>query len=92
MNRLWIVLVALAVIVGGSSAAYGQGSFFASLSGTVVDSSGALIPGRKTMIGATPPKSVKWRSSTFSAMPAATPASMALPPRGNMRSPASEAR
>ena len=54
--------------------------------------SGSAIPGRYTMIGATPPKSVRWRSTTFSAIPAAMPASMALPPRGNMRRPASEAR
>ncbi len=54
--------------------------------------SGAAIPGRYTMIGATPPKSVRWRSTTFSAMPAATPASMALPPRGNIRRPAMDAR
>src|SRR5438552_460476 len=37
------------------------------------------------MIGATPPKSVRCRSSTLSAIPAATPASIAFPPRSNIR-------
>src|SRR5207249_2454764 len=52
----------------------------------------ARRPRPQTMVGATPPKSVRWRSRTFSAMPAATPASIALPPRSNMRVPANVAR
>jgi len=34
----------------GSTLAYGQGSFFTSLSGTVVDSSGGVIPGADVKI------------------------------------------
>jgi len=54
--------------------------------------SGRGIPVRNTITGATPPKSVRCRSNTLSAIPAATPASTALPPRENTRSPAIVAR
>src|SRR5437763_3600550 len=48
----WIAVVAvvLATVVAASSTAYAQGSFFTSLSGTVVDTSGAVIPGADVKI------------------------------------------
>src|SRR5436309_1316297 len=48
----WMAAVAigLATVVAASSAAYAQGSFFTSLSGTVVDTSGAVIPGADVKI------------------------------------------
>ena len=44
-SRLFKIFAAVLVIVGLASAAHAQGSFFTSLSGTVVDSSGGVIPG-----------------------------------------------
>ena len=48
----WLAAVAigLATVVAASSAAYAQGSFFTSLSGTVIDPSGAVIPGADVKI------------------------------------------
>jgi len=47
---------------------------------------------RAKMIGATPPKLVRWGSTTLITSPAATPASAALPPRSSIRRPAMVAR
>ena len=44
------------------------------------------------MIGATPAKFTYSGCTTLSAMPAATPASIALPPASSIRKPASAAR
>src|SRR5438876_1358328 len=44
-SRLFKIFAKVLVIVGLASAAHAQGSFFTSLSGTVVDSSGGVIPG-----------------------------------------------
>src|SRR6266581_2857796 len=44
------VHAALVLALLGSPLAYGQGSFFTSLSGTVVDSSGGVIPGADVKI------------------------------------------
>jgi hypothetical protein len=43
--RLWSIFSALLLVVFTSAGASAQGSFFTSLSGVVVDSSGAVIPG-----------------------------------------------
>jgi hypothetical protein len=51
MRLLWRVFATLMLaMLLGSPLAYGQGSFFTSLSGTVVDSSGAVIPGADVKI------------------------------------------
>src|SRR5712692_3253418 len=42
--RLFRMFAAVLVVVAAASAAYAQGSFFTSLSGTVLDSSGGVIP------------------------------------------------
>src|SRR5437016_1582484 len=49
-SRLFKIFAKVLVIVGLASAAHAQGSFFTSLSGTVVDSSGAVIPGADVKI------------------------------------------
>src|SRR5437764_15157995 len=43
-------LILAAVLLGLTSSAFAQGSFFTSLSGTVVDSSGGVIPGADVKI------------------------------------------
>src|SRR3954447_21444139 len=43
--RLWRTVAALLVTLSVAGAAHAQGSFFTSLSGTVVDTSGGVIPG-----------------------------------------------
>ena len=43
-------VLALLIVAAASSLAYAQGSFFTSLSGTVADSSGAVIPGADVKI------------------------------------------
>ena len=43
-------VLALLIAAAASSLAYAQGSFFTSLSGTVADSSGAVIPGADVKI------------------------------------------
>src|SRR6266516_4216554 len=50
VSRLLSAFAVLGVIAATSSAAYAQGSFFTSLSGTVVDSSGGVIPGADVKI------------------------------------------
>jgi hypothetical protein len=50
VSRLLSAFAVLAALAATSSAAYAQGSFFTSLSGTVVDSSGAVIPGADVKI------------------------------------------
>src|SRR5262245_26309625 len=47
---LCIVWLAAALCAAGSSVAFAQGSFFTSLTGTVVDSSGGVIPGADVRI------------------------------------------
>jgi hypothetical protein len=49
MRMLRLVLAAI-LTLGVSATAYAQGSFFSSLSGTVVDSSGGVIPGANVRI------------------------------------------
>jgi hypothetical protein len=44
-STVWRSLAALVLTVAAATAARAQGSFFASLSGTVVDTSGGVIPG-----------------------------------------------
>jgi Carboxypeptidase regulatory-like domain len=48
--RLLPTVVVTAMLASVSAAAFAQGSFFTSLSGTVVDSSGAVIPGATVKI------------------------------------------
>src|SRR5467141_2698499 len=48
--RWMAAVVVLASVLAAGSAAYAQGSFFTSLSGTVVDSSGGVIPGADVKI------------------------------------------
>src|SRR2546425_10919210 len=48
--RWMAAVVVLATVGAGGSVAYAQGSFFTSLSGTVVDPSGAVIPGADVKI------------------------------------------
>ena len=48
--RLLRLVLAAVLTLGLSAAAYAQGSFFTSLSGTVVDSSGGVIPGANVKI------------------------------------------
>ena len=48
--RLMSAFVVVGTMLAAGSAAYAQGSFFTSLSGTVVDSSGAVIPGADVKI------------------------------------------
>ena len=45
MKVMRLVLTAILSLAVSAAAAFAQGSFFTSLSGTVVDSSGAVIPG-----------------------------------------------
>ncbi len=53
----------------------------------------SVVPSaRRIMIGATPAKLTRSGCRTPSAMPAATPASMALPPDSRMENPAEAAR
>src|SRR5262245_22848579 len=42
---LMVEFALLSVIITAGTVVYGQGTFFSTLSGTVVDSSGAVIPG-----------------------------------------------
>ena len=44
-RRLIVVLLAVAALAAGVPAAFGQGSSTSSISGTVVDTSGAAVPG-----------------------------------------------
>ena len=45
INRLFVVAAVSLLLVSLSTPAFSQGGFFATVSGTVTDSSGALIPG-----------------------------------------------
>jgi len=49
-SRLFKIFAAILVIIGFASAAHAQGSFFTSLSGQVVDTSGGVIPGADVKI------------------------------------------
>src|ERR1700738_872662 len=48
--RVMRLVLAAALTLAVSAAAHAQGSFFTSLSGTVVDSSGGVIPGANVKI------------------------------------------
>src|SRR4051794_13036343 len=48
--RLWRTVAALLVTLSVAGAAHAQGSFFTSLSGTVVDTSGGVIPGANVKV------------------------------------------
>jgi hypothetical protein len=51
MRAMYVrTLVLAAVLIGFTASAFAQGSFFTSLSGTVVDSSGGVIPGANVKI------------------------------------------
>ena len=49
-NLVWCVFAAFALAAAASVSAFAQGGFFTSLSGTVADSSGAVIPGASVKI------------------------------------------
>jgi hypothetical protein len=49
-SRLFRIFATVLLAIGVASAAHAQGSFFTSLSGTVVDSSGGVIPGADVKI------------------------------------------
>src|SRR5262249_53286203 len=50
MPQTGLYLLVVALLSLGAPRAFAQGSFFTSLSGTVVDSSGAVIPGANVVV------------------------------------------